>query len=359
MQDLVDATSEPTRSEQGDASSERDPLPELLELLGCSHLVAPASASARAGISAATRDDSELRLRRERAYPYGDPLAQDAVARPPRRRQAAPEQASESAPRNHAGKGAHAASPYQVNRKIAANDEPGSYANDAAAASRLLRQPGVPRSVALTIAGVAGSILAATLAALGYYALSASNTTAQERAVAANVVEEKKTSSASQVTYGQERNERGASASWNDQPKKVRTVTFRADVGDANTSAVESAVNARAELNAAAMPRAYPNADGRTGGGAASPSAPAPLDSRSELNASPAARAGRNVDDRETARPSAARPQAPARNGGIACQTSAGRGGYWAWRIIDGRKCWYEGKVGMSKDNLRWVRAAQ
>jgi hypothetical protein len=357
MQDLVDATCEPTRSEQGGASSERDPLPELLELLGCSHLVAPASASARAEIRATTCEDSELRPRRERAYPYGDPLAQAAVARPRRRQQASAGLASQSAPRSLAGTAAHAASRYQANRKTAADGDPASYASDAAAAIRFLRQSRIPRHAGLVIAGLAGSILVGTLAALGYYALSASNTTAQERAVAVSVVEEK-TSAAIHVSYGEERNEQGASASWSDQPKKVRTVTFRSDVGAANTAAVESSLSARAELNASPTLRAHANADGSTRGGAARASAPALFDSRSELNASPAARAGRNVDG-ETARPGAARPQAPARNGGIACQTSAGRGGYWAWRIIDGRKCWYEGKVGMSKDNLRWVRAAQ
>jgi hypothetical protein len=41
----------------------------------------------------------------------------------------------------------------------------------------------------------------------------------------------------------------------------------------------------------------------------------------------------------------------------VACQTSqpAGAGhGTWAWRLIDGRKCWYEGAVGMDKSILHW-----
>jgi hypothetical protein len=28
--------------------------------------------------------------------------------------------------------------------------------------------------------------------------------------------------------------------------------------------------------------------------------------------------------------------------------------GYWSWRIIDGRKCWYEGKPMLSKSLLEW-----
>ena len=28
--------------------------------------------------------------------------------------------------------------------------------------------------------------------------------------------------------------------------------------------------------------------------------------------------------------------------------------GYWSWRLIDGRKCWYEGKPMLSKSSLEW-----
>ena len=28
--------------------------------------------------------------------------------------------------------------------------------------------------------------------------------------------------------------------------------------------------------------------------------------------------------------------------------------GYWSWRLIDGRKCWYEGKPLLSKLSLEW-----
>jgi hypothetical protein len=39
----------------------------------------------------------------------------------------------------------------------------------------------------------------------------------------------------------------------------------------------------------------------------------------------------------------------------VACQTSKPAGhGSWAWRLIDGRTCWYEGAVGMDKSLLHW-----
>src|SRR6516165_1143918 len=28
--------------------------------------------------------------------------------------------------------------------------------------------------------------------------------------------------------------------------------------------------------------------------------------------------------------------------------------GFWSWRLIDGRKCWFEGKPGLSKSLLEW-----
>ena len=40
------------------------------------------------------------------------------------------------------------------------------------------------------------------------------------------------------------------------------------------------------------------------------------------------------------------------------CSTEAGHSGYWSWRMIDGRKCWYEGKPMLSKDLLEWAPAA-
>src|ERR1700682_4442090 len=31
---------------------------------------------------------------------------------------------------------------------------------------------------------------------------------------------------------------------------------------------------------------------------------------------------------------------------------------YWSWRLIDGRKCWYEGKPMLSKSLLEWPSEA-
>lgn len=36
------------------------------------------------------------------------------------------------------------------------------------------------------------------------------------------------------------------------------------------------------------------------------------------------------------------------------CSASTGAHGYWSWRLIDGRKCWYEGKPNLSKSSLEW-----
>jgi nucleoid-associated protein YgaU len=40
------------------------------------------------------------------------------------------------------------------------------------------------------------------------------------------------------------------------------------------------------------------------------------------------------------------------------CSVAAGHSGYWSWRMIDNRKCWYEGKPMLSKDLLEWAPAA-
>jgi hypothetical protein len=32
---------------------------------------------------------------------------------------------------------------------------------------------------------------------------------------------------------------------------------------------------------------------------------------------------------------------------------------YWSWRIIDGQRCWYPGRPGMSKEMLWWPRQAE
>ncbi len=39
----------------------------------------------------------------------------------------------------------------------------------------------------------------------------------------------------------------------------------------------------------------------------------------------------------------------------VECQLAEGAHGYhWAWREIDGRRCWYEGQPGMAKSELHW-----
>jgi hypothetical protein len=32
--------------------------------------------------------------------------------------------------------------------------------------------------------------------------------------------------------------------------------------------------------------------------------------------------------------------------------------GYWSWRLIDGQKCWYEGKPMLAKSSLEWPAKA-
>jgi len=39
----------------------------------------------------------------------------------------------------------------------------------------------------------------------------------------------------------------------------------------------------------------------------------------------------------------------------IECQSEKGAGYPWAWREIDGKRCWYKGKAGMDKKLLRWA----
>jgi hypothetical protein len=39
----------------------------------------------------------------------------------------------------------------------------------------------------------------------------------------------------------------------------------------------------------------------------------------------------------------------------IECQSEKGAGYPWAWRQIDGKRCWYKGKAGMDKRQLRWA----
>jgi hypothetical protein len=36
----------------------------------------------------------------------------------------------------------------------------------------------------------------------------------------------------------------------------------------------------------------------------------------------------------------------------------ANRTGYWSWRNIDGKRCWYPGRANMDKANLKWPQSA-
>src|SRR6476646_874142 len=39
------------------------------------------------------------------------------------------------------------------------------------------------------------------------------------------------------------------------------------------------------------------------------------------------------------------------------CQSSPGRDGkWWSWRIVDSKRCWYQGRPGRSKDLLQWAK---
>jgi hypothetical protein len=41
------------------------------------------------------------------------------------------------------------------------------------------------------------------------------------------------------------------------------------------------------------------------------------------------------------------------------CSASPGKtSGHWSWRLIDGRKCWYAGKMVIAKASLRWSATA-
>jgi hypothetical protein len=250
---------------------------------------------------------------------------------------------------------AHAWPTYEGNGKTAVDDNPGADVSAPPAKHPLLWWLRVPGGVSLAIAGIAGSVLIGALAAVSYYALGSSNTTGPAPVIAYSSVKAKVTAAA-QSDSGQAPNEQPPKAFRSDQPIKVRTITIRPDVGAANMSAVEYSTNIESELNTSAFPRAHPNSDERRAVGAASTPAAASSDPRSEPNIPPALRAGTDTVAQKKLRASAARPQVATRSGGTVCQASPGAGGYWTWRLIDGRKCWYEGKPGMSKDNLRWIR---
>lgn len=42
----------------------------------------------------------------------------------------------------------------------------------------------------------------------------------------------------------------------------------------------------------------------------------------------------------------------------VECQSEKGAGYPWAWREIDGKRCWYKGNPGMDKKLLRWAESS-
>src|SRR5713101_924892 len=51
-------------------------------------------------------------------------------------------------------------------------------------------------------------------------------------------------------------------------------------------------------------------------------------------------------------------PNAQAKQQCSAAMPSNPQGHWWSYRLIDGRKCWYEGKPGLSKSLLEWPKEA-
>jgi len=51
-------------------------------------------------------------------------------------------------------------------------------------------------------------------------------------------------------------------------------------------------------------------------------------------------------------------PVAQAKQSCSAAMPSNPQGHWWSYRLIDGRKCWYEGKPGLSKGLLEWTKEA-
>jgi hypothetical protein len=246
---------------------------------------------------------------------------------------------------------------FQAHARTAADGNAGAEISGLPARHPLLWWPRVSGGGSLAIAGIAGSVLIGALAAVGYYALGASNATGPAPAIAHGSIKAKATAAA-QSDAGEARNMEPPKTFGSDQPNKVRTVTIRPDVGAANMSAAQSSTNVDSELSTSAVPGARRNSAERRDVGAASTPAAAFAYPRSKPNIPPAPPARANADAQKNVRAGAARPQVAARSGGKTCQVSPGSGGYWAWRMIDGRKCWYEGRPGISKDSLRWVRRA-
>ena len=49
----------------------------------------------------------------------------------------------------------------------------------------------------------------------------------------------------------------------------------------------------------------------------------------------------------------------PTANASIECKAKVPPAAkeYWSWRLIDGKRCWYPGRPGMDKANLRWAQS--
>jgi hypothetical protein len=298
----------------------------------------------------------ETAFSQDTAFAHGNPVGDEVFAGSRACEQAAETPVRETSRDADAIAWAPGRPTYQAYGGIGANDYSDLYGSPRSGRNRVPPQRRGRGRTGAAVAGIATCLLVGTLGTVGYYALSASKKGPRPLAIADNLTISK-SRAAGQSEQREELNQQAANAPLSNQPNSVRTVALRSDVGVASTSAAEAAQNDRPASNTVSMPRAYANMDERPRVLAASTSAAAALsNSQSEPNAPPAPRARTNVDGEPNIRTSVARPQAPARNGEVACQASPGRGGWWAWRQIDGRKCWYEGKIGMSKDNLRWVR---
>jgi hypothetical protein len=352
MRDLVDAICIPPPSEDKRASFEHDRVPELLRLIGQRDLVAPERSAPQTPSAA-----------RAHAWPTyktaaGDNPGADVSGSPDKHPLLWWPQVSGGVSLvivGIAGSLRAYAWPAYQGKGMPPDDNPGAEFSGPPDKQPFLWSLRVPGGVGLTIAGIAGSVLIGAFAAVSYYALSALNTTDPAPVIAYSGIEPKATAVA-QNDSGEARNEQGPKTFGSDQPIKVRTVTIRPDVGAANLSAAETSTSVESQLSTSAVPRAYPNSGERRDVGAASATAPAFSDLRSEPNIPPASHVGTNADAQKNVRASAARPQVATRSGGIACQIAPGAGGHWTWRLIDGRKCWYEGRSVISKDNLRWIR---
>lgn len=293
---------------------------------------APENSSARAGAFRGPR------LHAEAGYPRGDPLPHGESARSLQRVQVPIGQAPEPAQQPCLDEDI-------ADRTFARQ------ANETSATRLLLLNLQAPRRLAL-VAGAVGLLLVPALGVLGYQWLSKLNSAGSAPVPVMNTVVEK-TLSAGEVLSGEKRLDRSANTSPIDQPKKVRIVTFRRHGGAVSTPASGFTLGERSNLDAFAVgPINLSPVDAADGEAAGIPTSPHLEQSKSISSA--ASSAVQTIDNQDVSRAAAMPAPDSVRNRKIPCQSAAGRGGHWAWRIIDSRKCWYEGKAGMSKNNLRW-----